>query len=356
MYRRGTRVLENICELVEFQKPPWTEKFLVGHIECSFLQLNPGSRLGIIRDQDFARFAKSLSEVENFLNEELARYRCAEDEKVNKNTLQSIHKAFEGAFSSLPPEEYDWFIPVKKQTNQPSFGSAGALLKDATHHYVTEPVTNDIVTEDATSKQFTLFQAAGPLATLRIQPKTCIMKIESERKFTAICKDRHGLPCTDNLKYEWSLQGQGSIEGTDQATVSLTSASEPALITLTAKVTQLRQDQAPLELQIEALITVAAEIPQFTRSNPDAKGLPAFTYLHAPGELWRSRYEEPRHLIVINSGHRDYIFASRTMAAKLRYLVRLFTKELILKNFQGLSAREAMDRLIEVSQLAEQGL
>jgi len=366
LFRRGTRVLENICELTEFQKPPWTEKFLVGHIECSFLQLNPGSRLGILRDQDFEKFVESLTGVEKFLNEELARYRHAEDEKVNKNTLQSIHKAFEGAFSALPPEEYDWFVPVKKQPGRAHLGNTN-LLQDQQVKYSAESVSSDDslieksslqieATQANTTEQFALFQAAGPLASVRIQPKTCIIKVETERKLTAICKDRQGIPCTDNLQYEWSMTGQGTLEGMDLPTLSLKSNSEPGLMMIKVKVTQARQSEPALEFHAEAIITVAAEIPQFSRTHQDAKGLPAFTYQHAPGELWRSRYEEARHLIVINSGHRDYIFASRTMASKLRYLVRLFTKELILKNFQGLSAREAMDRLIEVSQLAEQGL
>jgi hypothetical protein len=119
---------------------------------------------------------------------------------------------------------------------------------------------------------------------------------------------------------------------------------------------KVKVTQGDLLFEAESMITVASALPELNRNTQEAKGLPSFTYIHAPGELWRSRYEESRHLITINSGHRDYIFSTRSQAAKIRYLVRLFTKELILKNFQGLSAREGMDRLIEVSQLAEQGL
>jgi hypothetical protein len=45
------------------------------------------------------------------------------------------------------------------------------------------------------------------------------------------------------------------------------------------------------------------------------------------GELWRSRFDATRNVIVVNNGHRDFVFASRTQALKLRYLVRLYVKE-----------------------------
>jgi hypothetical protein len=38
----------------------------------------------------------------------------------------------------------------------------------------------------------------------------------------------------------------------------------------------------------------------------------------------------------LNSGHRDHVFASRIKALKLRYLVRPFAKEMVLRNFPGL--------------------
>ena len=41
-------------------------------------------------------------------------------------------------------------------------------------------------------------------------------------------------------------------------------------------------------------------------------------------------------LIVINNGHRDFVYASKSKALKLRYICRLFAKELVFKNFPGL--------------------
>jgi hypothetical protein len=37
---------------------------------------------------------------------------------------------------------------------------------------------------------------------------------------------------------------------------------------------------------------------------------------NALGELWRSRFDATRNVIVVNNGHRDFVFASRSQALK----------------------------------------
>jgi len=59
---------------------------------------------------------------------------------------------------------------------------------------------------------------------------------------------------------------------------------------------------------------------------------------------------------VINSGHRDFVFASRSKALKLRYIGRLYTKELIQLNFPAASPAEALERMIELSLYMEEHL
>ena len=56
------------------------------------------------------------------------------------------------------------------------------------------------------------------------------------------------------------------------------------------------------------------------------------------------------------SGHRDFVFASRTRALKLRYIIRLFAKELVLSNFPGHSPDQLLERLIELSLYTENKL
>ena len=63
-----------------------------------------------------------------------------------------------------------------------------------------------------------------------------------------------------------------------------------------------------------------------------------------------------RHVIVINNGHRDFVYASRKKSLKLRYLVRLYPKELVLRNFAGLLAGQLLERMVELSLRAEEHL
>jgi hypothetical protein len=78
----------------------------------------------------------------------------------------------------------------------------------------------------------------------------------------------------------------------------------------------------------------------------------------AAGALWRSRFDAERNLIVVNSGHRDFVFATRSRTLQLRHLVRLYVKELVLKKlfYRGLSAERLMERLIELSLYVEEKL
>jgi hypothetical protein len=88
----------------------------------------------------------------------------------------------------------------------------------------------------------------------------------------------------------------------------------------------------------------------------NARGLPGYTFARAAGELWRSQFDAERNLIVVNSGHRDFVFATRSRALQLRYLVRLYVKELVLKNFAGQSAEQVAERMIELSLYVEEKL
>src|SRR2546430_16357600 len=107
----------------------------------------------------------------------------------------------------------------------------------------------------------------------------------------------------------------------------------------------------------EALITITATLEAaMSTAIVNARGLPGYTFERAAGELWRSRFDTERNLIVVNNGHRDFVFATRSRALQLRYLVRLYVKELVLKNFAGLPAEQLAERMIELSLYVEDKL
>jgi hypothetical protein len=64
LYRRGTRVLPSITELEQFRKDPWTAGYLQGIVDAPFLNLTPGTRQGILRDDKFNTFYRAMEPVE----------------------------------------------------------------------------------------------------------------------------------------------------------------------------------------------------------------------------------------------------------------------------------------------------
>jgi hypothetical protein len=115
--------------------------------------------------------------------------------------------------------------------------------------------------------------------------------------------------------------------------------------------------QRDISCTAEALITVTDSLDiSISPLAVNARGLPGYTFERAAGELWRSRFDANRNLIVVNSGHRDFVFATRSRVIQLRYLVRLYVKELVLKNFPGMQPEQIADRMIELSLYVEEKL
>src|SRR5438067_6550755 len=67
LYRSGTRVLENITELEAFARAPWTSGYVQGIVDAPYLNLTPGTRLGVIHDAALARLADELAPLETRL-------------------------------------------------------------------------------------------------------------------------------------------------------------------------------------------------------------------------------------------------------------------------------------------------
>ena len=116
-------------------------------------------------------------------------------------------------------------------------------------------------------------------------------------------------------------------------------------------------EQHDVTVSGEALLTVTDRLDVAVGpAAASARGLPGYTFERAAGELWRSRFDAERNVIVVNSGHRDFVFATRNRALQLRYLAKLYVKELVLRNFAGVSAEQLLERTIELSLYAEENL
>ena len=348
LYRSGTRVLESLTELEDFQNPPWTEDCLEGIVDAPFLNLTPGTRTGIVRDQAFVQFCTAMKPVTEALWRLVEEQRKAEEERANRQVLRTIQNAFREALLSLPPEEYDWFdIRVR--------GAGGRPGPDqGVHGMVTTGAAPDVdqdVPPETPQKAF--FEYAGPLFSVRISPSSCVLPVGKSRTLRAIARDRARHLVEHDLTFGWDIvEGGGSLENVVDEIVKFTAPSEPGLTRLRVTVTQGSD-----AFQTESLLTITDSLlPENKESSAHKRGLPGYSFKRAPAELWRSRYNTEQNVILINSGHRDFVFASRTRARKLRYIARLFAKEIVCKNFPGYSSAELLERMIELLLYTEENL
>lgn len=348
LYRSGTRVLENFAELESFDITPWTSFYLQGVIDAPFLNLTPGTRQGIVRDEVFADFVQALQPVAETLTDIIRQQQQAEEEKANRDTLRSIQRAFREALLALPTEEYDWFeaYGVNGQSAQRRAARPGLPLAGAD-----EVASGKSVAEVPAPRGF--FDHAGPLFSVRISPASSVLPVGQIKNLRAVPRDRSGRPVEDNLAYRWEMvEGEGTLSSADGEVVSFTAPSEPGLTRI-----RLIAAQDDILCSAEALLTVTDSLlPDRPATSRGERGLPEYTFEKAPAKLWRSRFDAEQNVIVVNSGHRDFVFASRNRSLKLRYICRLFAKELVFHNFPGYSPDQLLERMIELSLYTEENL
>jgi len=355
LYRNGTRILASLTELDAFARPPWSDGYLQGIIDVPYLTLTPATRTGVIHDAAYEAFVASMAPLAEHIGALIAEQRRAEDERATQDTLRSIQRAFREAMLALPAEEYDWFdVSVRQSSASPGSGAPARG----------EPVADESATvgvEEPESgfpqgRQRSFFEYAGPLHSVRISPAACTLAVRTSRTLRAVARDASRRSVEEGLTHAWRvLEGTGRIENDSGEVVTLHSGDDPCLLRVGVSVTQ-----GSTTCEAEALVTVTDSIlpesPEEKDRTSPRHGLPGYTLEHAPGKLWRSRYDAERNLIVVNSGHRDFIWAARGKTLKLRYLSRLYAKEMVQKNFPGLPADQLLERLIELSLYTEENL
>lgn len=351
--RVGTRVIEDLSTLPGLDHTPWVSRYVQGLVDVPFLNLTPGTRSGIIQDERYAALVDALTPLEAHVKYLIEEQQRAEEEQASQQSLKAIQRAFHEAMLALPREEYDWF-DVQGRAHQ----GGGSAAKESASGLpagtdweesvlgVSEPTPSE-------SPQRQFFDYAGPLFSVVVSPAASTTLLNETRQFRALPRDRSRRRVVEDLQFAWELaEGQGSLQGATNQEVEYRASAIPGLARLKVTVSQRE-----VTVMAEALITVTDSLE--TAMSPavvNTRGLPGYTFERAAGELWRCRFDAERNIIVVNSGHRDFVFATRNRALQLRYLVRLYVKELVLKNFAGLPADQLLERMIELSLYAEEKL
>jgi hypothetical protein len=350
--RLGTRVVEDYGALPGLEHPPWTSRYVQGMIDVPFLNLTPGTRSGILQDDRYAALIIGIEPLEKHVIRLIEEQQRAEEEQASQQSLKAIQRAFHEALLALPPEEYDWF-DVQSRARQessaarpPGSGASVAMDFDDTTLGIKASATSE-----SPRRQF--FYFAGPLFSVIVSPAASTLPLNESRKFRALPRDRSRRRVVNDLTFAWEiLEGEGILLGPANQEVEFQTTGTPGLARLRATVTQ-----RDVTVTAEALVTITDSLEAaITPAVVNSRGLPGYTFERAAGELWRCRFDAARNIIVVNSGHRDFVFATRHRTLQLRYLVRLYVKELVLKNFAGLSPDQLLERMIELSLYAEEKL
>ncbi len=352
LYRRGTRVIDDLTLLDHLSHAPWNARSLQGHLDAPFLDLTPGTRSGIIQDSAYTTFCEALAPLEQKLIEIIEAQRRAEEEQASREQLRTIQRAFREALLALPAEEYDWFAIGARRLLSATPRSEDAEPRAASNGFG-EASPEAGVPETTGDRQRQFFEFPGPLFSIAISPASTIVHVGATRELRALPRDRSRRRVEDDLEFAWQLVvGFGTLANAHSQAVTYLAPDEPGLARV--KVTVRQHDIVCVN---EALITVTNELlAPINEATAPARGLPGYTFERAPGESWRSKFDSKRNLIVVNNGHRDFVYASRTKSLKLRYLVRLYAKELVLQNFAGLPADHLLERMVELSLRTEEHL
>lgn len=352
LYRAGTRVLENIAEIEAFARMPWTSGYVQGLVDAPYLNLTPGTRLGVIHDGALARLVEELSPLETKLDKLVESQQRAEEERASRDVLRSVQSALKEALLALPAEEYDWFdLHQGEGRRRPRIAAEGAPAEAAAGEHAISLETQDGAANAESQRQF--FEYAGPLFAVVISPTSSVVEVGGSRALRAVARDRARRTVDHELTHVWRIvEGEGTLEPFDGEITTFRAASEPGLTRVEVAVTQ-----GEVVCSAQAQVTVTASLVGRSGSGDSTyQGLPGYTYHKAAGELWRSRFDAERNLVVINNGHRDFVYAARNKTLKLRYICRLFAKELVLRNFVGIPQEQLLERLLELTLYTEEHL
>ena len=357
LYKQGTRVLPSITELDQFRSFPWNSGYLQGIIDASFLQLTPGTRDGIILDDYYQSFVSSLESLSAELAAIVETEKSAEEEVASRQIFKRVRKALAEALLLLPQEEYNWMkvyagSPAgnRGQSSSESDGLGDGEISDMVATEISPAAPGLIGMADPASEEI-----PGPLHKARILPASSIVKVGGGKKLRLVARDRKGSVIDGGLSVRWRIDdGCGSLDAEEGEFSAFYAPDEPCVAEIQAEISQ-----GEVQLSAEARITVVDTLLADDDSQggtSERKGLPSYTFKHAAGELWRSRFVETQNLIFINNGHADYVYAAKTKIRKLRYIAKLYAKELVLTNFPGLDRELLLERLIELQLYVEENL
>lgn len=391
----GTVVLTDIAEIDGVNEPrePWNTGRFEGVIDFPDLHVAPASRRGFSHDEPVTVFLEKLSELELELGSRVASEARRREAMRSQQVAKLIRKAFVSVAESLP--DYDFFdvtasrspstdedgvlggepvetdpdgVGVGEQTTSPlpqddearppaiATGTAGGSSpSDATERESRSPSSsgesrarsaeNEPPEGSGLEESSSLFPP-GPMVRLTLKPSKVRMAPEDQRTFQAAALDEDGRHVLEPVEFLWRVEGpvEGSVEPDPlDGSRALFRAPLVREETKLKVVVAARTGEGVTAFGMECTATVTIVPPDVSER---IQGIPEPHPVAAPGEHWRSRMTEG--IWEFNESHKDFSAVAGSEAQRVRYLIHLFAKEVVLRNFGRPGDAEVLERMVEV--------
>ncbi len=353
----GTTVLDDLTTVApeEGSRAPWDSGRLEGFVDFPDLEVSPSTRRGFVPNAAAEALLQALPRIELPLSAAISEDEAQHAAQKSKTVASEIRRAFRRV-ALLP--EYE-LVPIR--TSSPSSSPdrvadadarTGARLETAESLAVDAGPGSELgrrtATEEEESEQTLEANSSrapvddgglfppGPVARLRVSPTRLRIAPGAQRTLRAVALDGDGRAADPEIEWSWRLEGHGDLEW-HRSEARYSSGVEPGTARIVVRATS---GNAAAEATIP--VEVLAELAGAER----AAGIPEPAAVYAPTEAWRSRLHGPAW--EFNSGHRDYLAVEDVEARRLRYLVHLFAKEVVLKNFGSPGDSHLLERMVEV--------
>jgi len=348
----GTVVCDDVASMegCDFARPPWTSGVFEGFIELPDLEVSPATRRGILpgptADAFFAALRSLEPELLSYLDSQRERRAAEEEEDV----ARELRKVFRPVARSLP--QYDFFDISARTTKSGEAagadpdvqvghtgtnGAAGKPAEAGGNGAGAGATVSEVVESGDAPEPEPEILPPGPLESVRIVPRKARLLPGASRSLTAKALDIDGRRIEEGVEFRWTLRdGPGRLEASGERATYF--APE---VTGTARVfVEARQWKRAVEA--DAVI----EIVERLEGESSKAGIPTPQRVFDPAGDWRSRVAGRKW--EYNAAHPDYRHVSDDPRRRLRYLVHLFAKEIVLRNYGEPKDERLLERLVEV--------
>ena len=340
----GTVVADDMasCAAYDVDGALWAGGRVEGIVDFLDLEVAPSTRRGFVPGAAADAFFEALKGVEAELREIIAadseRRRAEEEEDV----AREIRKVFRPLARSLP--QYDFFNIRRDSRSSPPASPEeedGARLGKADAAPDAPPgeerVSEDVELGDDPEPPAELIPP-GPLHQVRIVPRRSKLLPGASRELTAKAVDEGGRRLApEDVEFTWTLlAGEAALEPRGPRLL-FTAGVEPAVVRIGVTAMQ-GETSAAADAEIEV-------VEKLEGSDPDA-GIPDPTKVFDAEGDWRSRVAGGQW--EYNAAHPDYQVIADNAQRRLRYLVHLFSKEIVLRNYGEPKDERLLERMVEV--------